>query len=527
MTALTAPVVRTAPAAAPARAGRAALRPPARVGRRRRRARRGALPDRRRPRAEAAAAQVARAGRRGRPRGARARRRRRCSTSAAGPGRHLAALAAAGHDGLGPGPLPRRGAARARPRRRGDPALRLRRRAARGHVGDRAAARRQHRHRRRARGAARPRPRARRAGRQRAGRDRTAGGADAPRPRAARDARARSARGSAGRRSARSGSSRSRAPPDSSRGHDRGGRALVRAAGAVADESRRRARSGPASGARRCAGRGSRRCSARSCWCSSSIVALTGFLSHAAYQPDLGRNALVGPDLPFTTFFDWPTGPSWLYALTQGLHVNVGLVAMPVLLAKLWSVIPRLFQWPPVRTPAEAIERASIAPARGEHRLPVRHRDREHAVLVRLPLRLRPGALLRRGRVRRRARRAPGREGAGRAARVPLARRAGAAAPGTRRDAARSPTATRSRPTPDPPTVSRRGLLAAVGAGSLVLLVANAGQSIGGPLRSIAFLAPRREGGFPVNKTAAGREDHRCARRRPTTGSCCAADRPS
>jgi hypothetical protein len=39
------------------------------------------------------------------------------------------------------------------------------------------------------------------------------------------------------------------------------------------------------------------------------IVALTGFLSHAAYQPDLGRNALVGTDLPFTTFFDWPTGP--------------------------------------------------------------------------------------------------------------------------------------------------------------------------------------------------------------------------
>ena len=55
-----------------------------------------------------------------------------------------------------------------------------------------------------------------------------------------------------------------------------------------------------------------------------TLVALTGFLSHAAYQPDLGRNALVDPDLPLTTFFDWPTGPSWLYALTQGLHVNVG-----------------------------------------------------------------------------------------------------------------------------------------------------------------------------------------------------------
>ena len=91
------------------------------------------------------------------------------------------------------------------------------------------------------------------------------------------------------------------------------------------------------------------------------LVALTGFLSHAAYEPDLGRNALVSPDLPFTTFFAWPTGPSWLYALTQGVHVNGGLVAIPVLLAKLWSVIPRLFAWPPLRTPAEAIERLSIA----------------------------------------------------------------------------------------------------------------------------------------------------------------------
>jgi len=59
-------------------------------------------------------------------------------------------------------------------------------------------------------------------------------------------------------------------------------------------------------------------------------------------------------------------------------------------------------------------------------------------------------------------------------------------------------------PAPDPPTISRRGLLAAVGGGSLALLVANAGESIGGPLRATAFLAPRRSGGFPVNKTAAG-----------------------
>ena len=34
---------------------------------------------------------------------------------------------------------------------------------------------------------------------------------------------------------------------------------------------------------------------------------------------------------------------------------------IPFLLAKLWSVIPRLFAWPPVTSPAQAIERLSIA----------------------------------------------------------------------------------------------------------------------------------------------------------------------
>ncbi|MXI81589.1 hypothetical protein GR254_19970, partial [Mycobacterium tuberculosis] len=33
------------------------------------------------------------------------------------------------------------------------------------------------------------------------------------------------------------------------------------------------------------------------------------------------------------------TRPSWLYRLTQGLHVGLGLVIIPVVLAKLWSVI--------------------------------------------------------------------------------------------------------------------------------------------------------------------------------------------
>ena len=232
-------------------------------------------------------------------------------------------------------------------------------------------------------------------------------------------------------------------------------------------------------------------------------VALTGFLSHLAYQPDLGRNGLVDPDLPFAAPFDWPTGPSWLYAFTQGVHVTGGLVAVPVLLAKLWSVIPRLFAWPPAPTPAVAIERASIALlvsstiflfltgiANIQYWYVFRfdfvkaHYYAAVVFVAALAVHL--------------------------VVKVPVALRAyrarGVLAP-LRDDLA----ATRPEPdgdlvavAPDPPTISRRGLLAAVGAGSAVLLVANAGQSIGGPLRSIAFLAPRRAGGFPVNKTADG-----------------------
>ena len=85
--------------------------------------------------------------------------------------------------------------------------------------------------------------------------------------------------------------------------------------------------------------------------------------------------------------------------------------------------------------------------------------------------------------------------------RVPRARLAAAAA---RRPAAHAARAGRDLVAvdPDPPTISRRGLFAFAGGASALLLAANVGETIGGPLRSLAFLAPRRED-FPVNKTAA------------------------
>ena len=51
----------------------------------------------------------------------------------------------------------------------------------------------------------------------------------------------------------------------------------------------------------------------------------------------------------------------WGYRLTQGLHIASGIAAIPLLLAKLWTVYPRLFAWPPVRSVRHALERLSVA----------------------------------------------------------------------------------------------------------------------------------------------------------------------
>jgi DMSO/TMAO reductase YedYZ molybdopterin-dependent catalytic subunit len=58
----------------------------------------------------------------------------------------------------------------------------------------------------------------------------------------------------------------------------------------------------------------------------------------------------------------WWSRPVWFYRLTQGVHVATGLACVPLLLAKLWTVYPRLWEWPPVRTVAHALERIAIIP---------------------------------------------------------------------------------------------------------------------------------------------------------------------
>ncbi|MEU8241083.1 molybdopterin-dependent oxidoreductase [Actinoplanes missouriensis] len=195
------------------------------------------------------------------------------------------------------------------------------------------------------------------------------------------------------------------------------------------------------------------------------ICLVTGVLSHLIQQPP--------------AWFAWPSRPVGLYRFTQGLHVATGLATVPLLGAKLWSVYPRLFTWPPARSIAHAAERLSVALlvaaalfqtvsgllniAHWYAPMPFFFTTGHYgvawlltgAVLIHLGVKL---SLLR---------------------------------------------ATWRRPAaPD----GRRQVLAAAGAAAAVITVATLGQTVR-PLAGISVLAPRRPGsgpqGLPVNRTAA------------------------
>jgi len=243
------------------------------------------------------------------------------------------------------------------------------------------------------------------------------------------------------------------------------------------------------------------------------FVIITGLLSYIAYGPQFGQ-AIPGDVGPLhLPWFDWPASPSWLYRLTQGLHVGLGLVLVPVVLAKLWSVVPRLYAWPPVRSPAQALERLSLLMLVGgilfEIVTGVLNIQYDYVfgfsfyaahyvgawvflggfvahVALKLPHMVRG--------LRSRSLRTE--------LRTPLAE--------TRPE---EPEPDGLAPThPGVPTISRRGALALVGGGSLLVATLTVGQTLGGPLRGLAFLLPRgrttaaADGGpndFPVNKTFA------------------------
>ena len=81
-----------------------------------------------------------------------------------------------------------------------------------------------------------------------------------------------------------------------------------------------------------------------------TVAFLTGLASHFAQA--------------HTWWFPYPTAPSWGYRVTQGLHVITGTAAIPLLLVKLWTVFPKLFQKVPVGDRRELVlhglERGSI-----------------------------------------------------------------------------------------------------------------------------------------------------------------------
>ncbi len=251
------------------------------------------------------------------------------------------------------------------------------------------------------------------------------------------------------------------------------------------------------------------------------IVALTGLISHDAYQPQLGHNATVDPAHDIGVLITFPSwAPTWLYGLSQGLHITIGLVAVPVLLAKLWSVIPRLFTWPPVRSAAMALERLALLLLVGgalfEFATGILNIQDYYPwhfgfvtahyygawvfmsafvlhVALKMPVVLRS--------YRARGVLAPLRENlAHTVAESALPR---GLAPESANPDGLAPLA------PAEPTISRRGLLALVGGASLTLFVLNIGESIGGPFRRLALLAPRGRvfgtgpNDFQVNKTAA------------------------
>ncbi|MEV5982446.1 molybdopterin-dependent oxidoreductase [Streptomyces sp. NPDC052114] len=239
------------------------------------------------------------------------------------------------------------------------------------------------------------------------------------------------------------------------------------------------------------------------------VLFVTGLLSYAAYNPDLSPLNDKTPDKGLLGFylFDWPTDPHWLYRLNQGLHVTVGITLIPVLLAKLWSVIPKLFALPPARSVGHALERLSLLLLVGgalfEFATGVLNVQLEYlfpgsfyplhfygawvffaALVAHVALRL-PGAV--------RVLRAQGFRAGLRDPRPEPYEEGGLVSP-----------------SPAEPTVSRRGALGMVGAGSALLFVTTAGQSFDGPLRRTALLAPHGgaepgsgPNGFQINKTAA------------------------
>lgn len=223
-----------------------------------------------------------------------------------------------------------------------------------------------------------------------------------------------------------------------------------------------------------------------------AILFVTGLLSHYQYEP--------------WRWLPVPAKPVWGYQLTQGIHVATGTATIPLLLFKLWSVYPNQFRFPPVRSIRHGIARATVAILVATALVqmttgflnvlnwypfawffPPVHRFLGYvlvgSVLLHIGVKLPDIAY-------------------GLKARVPEADVL-TEIPWDENPASHSNAGT----LPDPPTpgISRRGMLAAAGAGVGVLVITSVGQTVT-PLEPLGLLAARQwtkgPQGVPVNRTA-------------------------
>jgi DMSO/TMAO reductase YedYZ molybdopterin-dependent catalytic subunit len=203
-----------------------------------------------------------------------------------------------------------------------------------------------------------------------------------------------------------------------------------------------------------------------------TICFLTGVLSHFIQQPP--------------SWFTWPSRPAGFYRVTQGLHVATGIISIPLLLGKLWTVYPRLWQWPPLENLTHLVERFSLFPLVAgsvfllfsgvanislwypwEFFFPAGHYWASWVTMGALIVHLAAKASI---------------------VRTQLSRRDPASLQSTTSGA-----------------LTRRGFLGVIAATAGVLTLTTVGQTFS-PLNRLAVLAPRRPDvgpqGFPVNKSA-------------------------
>ncbi|CAA0079740.1 Putative protein-methionine-sulfoxide reductase subunit YedZ1 [Mycolicibacterium vanbaalenii] len=239
------------------------------------------------------------------------------------------------------------------------------------------------------------------------------------------------------------------------------------------------------------------------------IVTVTGLLSYIAYGPQFGQAIPSDVGILKLPTFEWPTDPSWLYRLNQGLHVGLGLVLIPVVLAKLWSVIPRFFTWPPARSIAQLLERVSLIMLVGgllfEIVTGVLNIQYDYIFGFSFYTAHYYGAwVFIAGFVVHIAIKIPKMWAGLRSRSMREVLRTG------RADTEPEPYEPDGLAPADPvePTISRRGALALVGGGAVFIAVLTAGQTVGGWTRHAALLLPRgRDSGdgpndFPINRTA-------------------------